>query len=88
MKNCKLFKGKSYTDSRGYFFESFSRSISEELEEDFCQDNISFSHKGVVCGLHYQWDKPMENLDSRILGMLKSDYEEAKNPTKKEKYNK
>ena len=44
----RLFTNKSYPDNRGFFFESFSRSISEELEEDFCQDNISYSHKGVV----------------------------------------
>jgi len=45
-----------YTDSRGYFFESFNKS-SFEKEGIFyspVQDNESKSSKGVIRGLHYQ----------------------------------
>jgi len=66
----KLFTNESYPDHRGYFYESFHRAISHELEQDFCQDNISYSHKGVVRGLHYQWDKPMGKLVQTISGKI------------------
>jgi len=46
-----------YGDSRGYFFESFSRRKFEEatgIKVDFVQDNESRSCYGVVRGLHFQ----------------------------------
>jgi dTDP-4-dehydrorhamnose 3,5-epimerase len=47
---------KVFSDERGYFFESWSRSVfeSEELSLDFVQGNQSFSCKGVLRGLHFQ----------------------------------
>ena len=46
-----------YKDNRGYFYEfwnkdEFNKLISKEVF--FVQDNISFSKKGVLRGLHYQ----------------------------------
>ncbi len=45
-----------YKDERGYFFESFNRSVLEQngIFYDFVQDNQSKSQYGVVRGLHYQ----------------------------------
>lgn len=46
-----------YGDSRGYFFESFSKKRFEEqtgINVDFVQDNESRSTYGVVRGLHFQ----------------------------------
>lgn len=46
-----------FGDSRGYFFESFSKKKFEEktgLDVDFVQDNESKSSYGVVRGLHFQ----------------------------------
>lgn len=45
-----------YGDSRGYFFESFSRRRFEECvaRVDFVQDNESRSSYGVIRGLHFQ----------------------------------
>jgi len=45
-----------FSDSRGYFFESYSKKKYEEsgIPDDFVQDNISKSRKGTVRGLHYQ----------------------------------
>lgn len=47
---------KVFGDKRGYFFESYRREVYQELgiEEDFVQDNESFSVKGTLRGLHYQ----------------------------------
>lgn len=45
-----------YTDSRGFFYESFSHRFlaSEGLHYNFLQDNHSRSSYGVVRGLHFQ----------------------------------
>ena len=45
-----------FSDSRGYFFESYSKKKYEQagIPNDFVQDNISKSKRGTVRGLHYQ----------------------------------
>lgn len=45
-----------FTDSRGYFFESFSQNLYDEVlgHIDFVQDNESCSSRGVMRGLHFQ----------------------------------
>lgn len=45
-----------FTDSRGYFMESFNAKMLTGLglDANFVQDNQSFSKKGVVRGLHFQ----------------------------------
>ena len=48
-----------YGDSRGYFFESFSKRKFEAatgVQADFVQDNESKSAYGVIRGLHFQKD--------------------------------
>ena len=51
-----IFEPKVFGDSRGYFFESYNKSLYQEygLEIEFVQDNESFSKKGVLRGMHYQ----------------------------------
>lgn len=45
-----------YSDSRGYFFESFNQKEFEEkvCKTTFVQDNESKSSYGVIRGLHFQ----------------------------------
>jgi dTDP-4-dehydrorhamnose 3,5-epimerase len=47
---------KVFEDTRGYFFESYNKSIflDNGISEEFVQDNQSLSHKGVLRGLHFQ----------------------------------
>jgi dTDP-4-dehydrorhamnose 3,5-epimerase len=42
-------------DYRGYFKETFRQNVYRELgiETDFVQDNISWSYKNVLRGMHY-----------------------------------
>lgn len=51
-----IIKPKIFTDSRGYFFESFNKKIFAKngIDIDFVQDNQSLSQKGTVRGLHLQ----------------------------------
>jgi dTDP-4-dehydrorhamnose 3,5-epimerase len=56
LEGLKIIEPKLFTDSRGYFFESFnSQKMSDAgIKEVMVQDNISKSKKGVLRGLHYQ----------------------------------
>lgn len=52
-----LIKPRIFQDARGFFFESFNRSLWLEatgIDCDFVQDNHSRSARGVLRGLHYQ----------------------------------
>jgi dTDP-4-dehydrorhamnose 3,5-epimerase len=53
-----------YQDSRGFFLETFRADHFKSLglPQIFMQDNHSRSVKGVVRGLHFQWDPPMAKL--------------------------
>lgn len=45
-----------FGDRRGFFMESWNAKRYREagLDVDFVQDNLSYSHYGVLRGLHYQ----------------------------------
>ncbi|MFN9519803.1 MAG: dTDP-4-dehydrorhamnose 3,5-epimerase family protein, partial [Bacteroidota bacterium] len=51
-----IIQPKVFTDSRGYFFESYSESLfaDQGIQVKFVQDNQSLSGKGTVRGLHFQ----------------------------------
>lgn len=52
-----ILRPKIFTDSRGYFFESYSKKNFDEAvgyTVEFVQDNQSKSSYGVVRGLHFQ----------------------------------
>ncbi len=59
-----------YEDYRGWFMESFRLDQFKALglPHEFIQDNHSLSRKGVVRGLHFQWDPPMSKLMRVTLG--------------------
>jgi dTDP-4-dehydrorhamnose 3,5-epimerase len=45
-----------FTDDRGFFLETYHKTKYRELgiPVEFVQDNLSFSRKGTLRGLHYQ----------------------------------
>jgi len=53
-----------FRDPRGHFLESYNRRRYQQhgLPERFVQDNISFSTRGVLRGLHYQLGVPQGKL--------------------------
>jgi dTDP-4-dehydrorhamnose 3,5-epimerase len=53
-----------FEDERGYFLESYHADTFKYLgiTEHFVQWNHSYSKKGVLRGLHFQWDPPMGKL--------------------------
>ena len=59
-------------DNRGYFMETYSKRDMEEagLFYTFVQDNQSSSVKGVLRGLHFQWQFPQTKLVRVIKGSV------------------
>jgi dTDP-4-dehydrorhamnose 3,5-epimerase len=59
-----LLEHEVFEDPRGFFMEVYKRDAFREigLPEQFMQLNHSRSARGVVRGLHFQWDKPMAKL--------------------------
>lgn len=53
-----------FGDDRGYFMETFREDEFAKmgLPTKFVQDNHSYSKKGVLRGLHFQWEPPMGKL--------------------------
>jgi dTDP-4-dehydrorhamnose 3,5-epimerase len=53
-----------FEDERGYFMETFRADTFRDLglPQSFVQENHSYSRKGVLRGLHFQWDPPMGKL--------------------------
>jgi len=51
-----ILEPRIFTDSRGFFLESYSKRVMREagIHEQFVQDNHSCSVRNVVRGLHYQ----------------------------------
>lgn len=55
-----IIEPRVFSDSRGWFMETYSKIKTPEIECDFVQDNHSFSAlKGTLRGIHFQ-TKPMD----------------------------
>lgn len=56
IKGVVILEPRVFGDSRGYFFESYSKRKFDELigKVNFVQDNESCSSRGVLRGLHFQ----------------------------------
>jgi len=65
-----IIEPRIFSDSRGFFFESYNKSRyeAEVVDKDFVQDNISVSKKNVLRGLHYQLEQPQGKLVSVLEG--------------------
>ena len=53
-----------HEDERGYFTEIYRSDTLRDLglPQNFVQENHSYSRRGVLRGLHFQWDPPMGKL--------------------------
>ena len=64
---------KQFTDERGLFMETFNDAISSVIEVNgtsFIQDNLSISTRGVIRGLHFQYEPPVGKLVSVMKGAV------------------
>lgn len=65
-----LIEPKVFGDARGYFMETFSaeRYRSAGIDATFVQDNLSYSKRGILRGLHFQNPKGQGKLVSVLKG--------------------
>jgi len=70
IKDVKIIVPECYSDERGFFMETFRQDQFDEMGVPylFVQDNHSGSIKGVLRGLHFQWDPPMGKLMRVTIG--------------------
>lgn len=68
----KVIVPRVFDDHRGYFMESYRQDLFTELgiPYDFVQDNHSRSTRGVVRGLHFQYEPAMAKLMRVTLGTV------------------
>ncbi len=67
-----VLESEQFPDLRGNFYESYSRRTYEAagIKDDFVQDNISYSTKDVLRGLHCQKFKSQSQLVTVISGKI------------------
>jgi len=65
-----ILEPKVFTDDRGYFLETWNSTRYEQagIPGPFVQDNISFSKKGILRGLHFQYPQPQGKLIQVLSG--------------------
>lgn len=65
-----LIQPKVFGDDRGYFLESYNQKRYQDagIAGTFVQDNLSFSRRGVLRGLHFQNPNPQGKLVSVPMG--------------------
>jgi dTDP-4-dehydrorhamnose 3,5-epimerase len=70
----KIIKFARFPDERGYFTELYKKSDFEQIDflkgENFVQNNESYSKKGVIRGLHFQWNPYQEKLIRTVQGSM------------------
>jgi dTDP-4-dehydrorhamnose 3,5-epimerase len=59
-----IIEPKVFGDARGFFLETWNLNRYREagVGADFVQDNLSFSRRGILRGLHFQNPKPQGKL--------------------------
>jgi dTDP-4-dehydrorhamnose 3,5-epimerase len=67
-----ILEPRVFADNRGHFLELFQaeRYLEHGVPGRFVQDNLSYSTKGVVRGLHYQLGRPQGKLVGVIQGVV------------------
>lgn len=72
IKGLLIIETKVFKDNRGFFIESYNLRdfASFGINVNFVQDNHSFSRKGVLRGLHFQFKHPQGKLVRVISGKV------------------
>lgn len=70
LKEVFIIEPKAFADNRGYFMETYQEARYRDLgvAVRFVQDNLSYSGKGTLRGLHYQFPHEQDKLVQVIMG--------------------
>jgi dTDP-4-dehydrorhamnose 3,5-epimerase len=68
----RIIEPRIFADARGWFMETYQseRLATAGIADAFVQDNHSFSHRGVLRGLHYQIQHPQGKLVRVVRGAI------------------
>ena len=68
----RILAARCYHDERGFLLQSYVASAlaAEGITARFCQAIQSTSHRGVVRGLHFQWQPAMGKLIRCVIGRV------------------
>ena len=67
LADLQLLKPRIFCDERGYFFENFRVT---NVNISFVQENISFSYKNTLRGLHFQRSPGQDKLVQCLFGKI------------------
>jgi len=72
LKGVLVLEPNVFSDERGFFLETFNsaRYANAGIRDSFVQDNISFSQKGVLRGLHFQYPQSQGKLIQVLSGQV------------------
>ena len=72
MSGVLLIEPDVYSDERGFFLESYQsiKYADIGIDDNFVQDNRSYSTKNIIRGLHYQIEHPVGHLIYVIRGQV------------------
>lgn len=59
-----------FNDNRGFFYEIYNKKRYSNIKKNFIQNNISFSKKNVIRGMHYQKKCKQSQLITVIRGEI------------------
>ena len=72
LEEVKIVEPRIFQDDRGMFYESYQRRRYREeagIDRNFVQDNVSFSTRGTLRGLHYQ----LPHMQAKLVQVLKGE---------------
>jgi len=72
LKGVLLIEPSVFEDKRGFFMETYQQKkyMDSGIESNFIQDNLSFSVRGTLRGLHYQFPHAQAKLVQAIKGEI------------------
>jgi dTDP-4-dehydrorhamnose 3,5-epimerase len=72
LKEVLIVEPDVYANKRGFFMETYNQERYQKagISQSFIQDNLSFSVKGTLRGLHFQIDRPQAKLVQVISGEI------------------
>jgi len=72
LKEVLLIEPSVFEDKRGFFMETYQQKkyMDSGIESNFIQDNLSFSVRGTLRGLHYQFPHAQAKLVQVIKGEI------------------
>lgn len=71
-KGVKLIVPDIFRDERGFFLETFRQSCYHDIgiEDVFVQDNVSYSKRGTIRGMHFQSEPGQAKLITVLKGKI------------------